>query len=186
MFGRLLHDPNLWHLNRHSVAGGIAIGLFLAFMPMPFQMIPAAALAILLRVNLPMALASVWVSNPLTMAPMLYFQYRMGKLLMGERIRETGFEPTLQWFWAEITLIWQPLLLGSVLCGMVAALAGYGFIHLLWRLNIRRHLRRRKEKRAARAAAALQAEAATVHSADRHQSAPSGPYAARGQDRGSP
>ena len=185
LFGRLLHDPNLWHLNRHSVAGGLAIGLFLAFMPMPFQMIPAAALAILLRVNLPMALAGVWVSNPLTMAPMLYFQYRMGKLLMGERIRETGFEPTLQWFWAELTLIWQPLLLGSTLCGIVAALAGYGFIHLLWRINIRRHLRRRKEKRAARADA-LHRQAAAVSSDARHQSSPSGPYAAQGRDRGSP
>lgn len=150
MFGRLLHDPNLWHLNRRSVAGGLAIGLFMAFMPMPFQMLPAAALAILLRVNLPMALASVWVSNPLTMAPMLYFQYRLGMMVLGERLRESMFEPTLQWFWMELSRIWQPLLLGSVLCGLLTALAGYGFIHLIWRMNIRRHLRRRKEKRVAR------------------------------------
>ncbi len=151
LFGRLLHDPNLWHLNRHSVAGALAVGLFMAFMPMPFQMIPAAALAIILRVNLPMALAGVWVSNPLTMGPMLYFQYRVGKLVMGQQVRESGFEPTLEWFWTEIVHIWQPLMLGSLLCGIVSALAGYGLIHLIWRINIRRHLRRRREKRAARA-----------------------------------
>jgi len=151
MFGRLLHDPNLWHLNRRSVSGATGIGLFLAFMPMPFQMVPAAALAIILRVNLPMAVAAVWISNPLTMGPMLYFQYRLGKLMMGERVSAATFEPTLEWYWTELVNVWQPLVLGSVVCGSVSALAGYGLVHFIWRVNIRRHLRIRKDKRAERA-----------------------------------
>jgi len=150
MFGRLLHDPNLWHLNRRSVSGATGIGLFLAFMPMPFQMVPAASLAIIFRVNLPMAVVAVWISNPLTMGPMLYFQYRLGKLMMGERVGAATFEPTLEWYWTEIVNVWQPLVLGSVVCGSVSALAGYGLVHLIWRVNIRRHLRIRKEKRAER------------------------------------
>jgi len=36
-FGTLLHHPNLWHLNRHSVAGGVAIGLFAGLVPGPFR-----------------------------------------------------------------------------------------------------------------------------------------------------
>jgi len=32
-FGGFLHHPNLWHLNRHSVAGGIAVGLFAGLVP---------------------------------------------------------------------------------------------------------------------------------------------------------
>ena len=35
VFGRLLHDPNLWHLNRRSAAGAFAVGLFMMYMP-PF------------------------------------------------------------------------------------------------------------------------------------------------------
>lgn len=147
VFGQRLQDPNLWHLNRRSLAGGLAVGLFLAFIPIPFQMILAAAVAIFLRVNLPIAVVAVWISNPLTMAPMLYFQYQLGSLFLGERIRTWVFEPTLAWFWREVGHIWLPVLLGGVACGLLAAVTGYGLIHLLWRINVRQRLRIRRRHR---------------------------------------
>lgn len=147
MFGRRLQDPNIWHLNRHTVAGGVGTGVFIAFLPIPFQMVIAAAAAIMLRINLPLSVVAVWVSNPLTMAPMLYFSYRLGNWLLGGNMRERGFEPTLQWFWVELHNIWQPLLLGSVICGALAGLAAYGLVHLMWRLHIRQRLRLRRRRR---------------------------------------
>lgn len=70
--GKLIHDPNLWHLNRHSVARAMAIGLFWAMIPMPMQMLAAAAVAIPLRANLPISIGLVWLTNPITMPPIFY------------------------------------------------------------------------------------------------------------------
>ena len=41
-FGGFLRHPNLWHLNRHSVAGGVAVGMFSGLIPGPLQMLGAA------------------------------------------------------------------------------------------------------------------------------------------------
>ena len=146
-FGRLLHDPNLWHLNRHSLSGGLAVGLFVAFIPLPTQMVIAAAAAILLRVNFPLSVATVWITNPLTMPPMFWFAYKVGVLILGTATGHPPFEPTLDWFWQELDTIWQPFFLGCFICGSVSALAGYGVIQLLWRLRVRRHLKQRRAKR---------------------------------------
>ncbi|GHW91323.1 hypothetical protein VCSRO155_0683 [Vibrio cholerae] len=59
VFGNVLYNPNLWCLNRRSAAGAFAVGLFMAFVPLPSQMIMAAGLAIMLGVNLPLSIALV-------------------------------------------------------------------------------------------------------------------------------
>src|SRR5690606_12186808 len=70
--GKLLQDPYLFHLNRHSVSAGVAIGVFVALQPIVGQMPLAAVLALWLRGNLPLALTLTWLTNPLTYAP-VYF-----------------------------------------------------------------------------------------------------------------
>ena len=57
--GSLLHDANLWHLNRQSIARAMAVGLFWAMIPMPMQMLAAALVAIPLRANLPLSIGLV-------------------------------------------------------------------------------------------------------------------------------
>ncbi len=145
-FGHRLADPKLWHLNRHSVAGGIAVGLLIAFVPTVGQMVIAAALAILLRVNLPVAVAGVWLTNPLTMAPIFFFAYKVGAWVLQLPVEPQAFSMTWDWFSHEFLSIWQPLLLGSLICGTLAALFGMLIVKLSWRLVVIHHWRQRKRR----------------------------------------
>ncbi|WP_194755428.1 DUF2062 domain-containing protein [Aliidiomarina indica] len=132
-FGKLAHDPNLWHLNRRSAAGAFAVGIFLAFMPMPFQMVAAAAVAILLRVNLPLSVALVWISNPITMPPMLYGSYRVGTFLLNQPSEPFLFELSWAWFQASVSSIVPALLLGSIVVGAIFSSLSYLAVRKIWR-----------------------------------------------------
>src|SRR3954464_10124840 len=87
-FGGFLHHPNLWHLNRHSVAGGVALGLFAGLVPGPLQMLTALLMAIPLHVTLPVALLTTLYTNPLTIVPLYLLAYEYGRLLLGEHPAE--------------------------------------------------------------------------------------------------
>ena len=151
-FGTLLHDPNLWHLNKRSVAGAFAVGLFMAFVPMPFQMAAAAALAILFRVNLPIAVALVWITNPLTMPPIFFSAYKLGQWVLDTPHMAFAFELSWEWLKTDMLRIWRPFLLGCFIMSSTAALAGYVGIRVFWRISVLLRLRERRIERLARAA----------------------------------
>lgn len=145
--GARLHDGNLWHLNRRSVSGGMAAGLFCAWLPMPFQMITAALLALLFRINLPLSVVMVWVSNPFTWGPMYWFAYRIGKWLLDAETVRARFALEWSWFAEEMVRIWQPLLLGSLILAVASAAAGYSVTRAIWRLHIVRDMWARRQRR---------------------------------------
>ena len=145
VFGTLLHDANLWHMNRRSVSGAFAVGLFWAMIPIPLQMLAAAACAIIFRVNMPISVALVWLTNPITMPPIFYINYLLGAWLMHSPHVEKDFEVSMEWFTDSMHLIWQPLYVGSIVVGIILAVIGYASIRVLWRLHI---ISRFKEKRA--------------------------------------
>lgn len=147
VFGDLLHEPNLWHLNRRSVANAFAVGLFFAWWPVPFQMLLAAAGAIIARANLPISVMLVWTTNPVTMPPMFYFAYVVGVWIVGAPERAFSFEPSLSWLTSELHAIWKPFLTGCFTVAVISAVLGYISIALIWRYSIvKRHGERRQRR----------------------------------------
>jgi hypothetical protein len=142
-----LHDPELWHLHRRSVAGATFIGLFCAFLPVPFQMLIAALLAVVSRCNLPLSVMLVWVTNPITMTPMFYFAYRLGAWLLDRRIEVGTIQLSWEWLSSHMGEIGWPLLFGSLVCGWVAGVTGLVIVRLAWRLHVIRRWRARRERR---------------------------------------
>ncbi|RKZ34513.1 MAG: DUF2062 domain-containing protein [Gammaproteobacteria bacterium] len=149
LFGTLLHNPNLWHLTRSSVANAVSVGLLIAFVPAPGQMLLAAATAILIGCNLPIAVVGVWASNPLTMPPLCYGAYKVGTWLLGEVPHKVQFEISLEWLTTQLGGIWQPFLLGCLICGLAGALAGNICMRVIWRLHVRRRWHERRARRGA-------------------------------------
>ncbi len=148
ILGDWLHDPNLWHLNRRSVSGAFAVGLFCAWVPVPLQMLLAALVALPLRVNLPLSVALVWVTNPVTMPVMFYAAYKVGAWMLGGAGAGSGLAPELSWRWLMSAMAgaWRPFLVGSFVLGVFSAAAGYCGVLLFWRWQVtqRWKLRRRR------------------------------------------
>ncbi len=157
MFGTLLHHPNLWHLNRDSVAGAVAIGLFAGLVPGPLQVLTALALAIPLRRNLPVALLVTFYTNPFTIVPLYLLAYAYGSLLLGDGsgfANVVHFEMDWGHFFdsmarfADWTLaLGKPLAVGLLALGLTLAALGYVVVQLAWRIHVVLAWRRRQKAR---------------------------------------
>ena len=154
-FGEALTHPRLWHLNRHSAAGGVAVGLFCGLIPGPFQMIGAALACVVLRVNLPLALVATLYTNPLTIVPLYLLAFGLGKLVLGGHGGEFVAPP--DWgarafsAWVAELIDWmaglgKPLFLGLVLLASLLSLAGYFAVRAAWRWHLVRAWRKRKAR----------------------------------------
>src|SRR4051812_25791165 len=112
-WGKLIHNPNLWHLNRHSVARGIALGVFWSFTPLPFgQTIFATLLAVRVRANVGLAALFTWINNPLTIVPTFVLAYTIGRVML--RLPPMpDFEANWGWIRENQGSVWGPWALGS-------------------------------------------------------------------------
>ena len=142
--GEQLHRPNLWHLNRRSVSLAFAVGFWAMYTPpLPFQMVIAAVLAIYFNANLPISVALVWITNPVTWLPMYYAAYKVGAFALGQGSFQ--FEQFSQLFSIEKVLeLGTPLLLGCFILMNVGAMAGYFGAQFFWRRAVLRRVLLRK------------------------------------------
>ena len=146
-FRHMLHDPRLWGVRRRWVVPAFAIGLFISFMPFPGHTLMGALAALALRVNIPVAAVSTWVSNPATMIIMYPAAYQVGRAVLDTPPRDVSFNVSWEWVGSTLVHIWQPMLLGSVLLGAATAVVGYVTLDIVWRLSIANYKTRKRAGR---------------------------------------
>lgn len=140
----------LWHINRRSVAKGVACGLLVCFLPIPGQTVLAVLLALLFCANLPVAILATWASNPFTFVPFNALIYQVGAWVLGieghwKNIPLSFSYDTLRWFFS----LGKVYTVGLLIVSIGSALLGYSLIQLGWRLAIywrRRHKVKRISK----------------------------------------
>lgn len=157
IFGEALFHPALWHLNRRSVAGGVAAGLFCGLIPGPLQMLGAGIAAMLFRVNLPIAVLTTLYTNPITIVPLYLIAYKIGATVLGAA-RGTPPEPPPEWVWSQIGAsveayaqwalgLGAPLALGVFLLAVLLATCGYVVVRVLWSVYLRMACAARRRRR---------------------------------------
>ncbi|MGV6808019.1 MAG: DUF2062 domain-containing protein [bacterium] len=154
--GPILDDPYLLHINRKSISQSTFIGLFCAYLPIPGQSIIAALLAFWFRTNMPLAIGLIWVTNPITFAPMFFLSYRVGRFILGTEGNLTSFELSWSWISSQGSHIMLPLFTGSLICGLLAGAIGFLGIRLIWRFKVMESWDQRAKKREAQRIEALQ------------------------------
>ncbi|PIE43726.1 MAG: ATP-binding protein [Gammaproteobacteria bacterium] len=147
VLGDVLHEPNLWHINRHSVSKAFLVGIFWCFIPVPMQMVAAAFCAIWINCNLPISVTLVWISNPVTMPPMFYFNYLVGAYILNRPTAEYDFQLSWQWLSDKLIEVGLPLYLGSLVVAVFFAVVSYGIIQFLWQRKVRTNWGKRHQQR---------------------------------------
>jgi uncharacterized protein (DUF2062 family) len=145
-----LGHPNLWYLNRRSVPGAVAIGLFAGLVPGPIQMLSALLIAIPCRKNIPVALIVTLYTNPLTIVPLYILAYEYGKLLLPGPYAPFNASFDMGWreFIESLLGLGKPLAVGLVALACTLAAFGYVATYCAWRAWViaawRARARRRK------------------------------------------
>ena len=144
-FGEAFDRRKLWHVTRRSVSKAVAVGIFSAYLPIPFEMVVAAVLAFMLRANLPISVILIWISNPFTWALLWGPPYLLGAALLGE-VEAPVSVMTRAW----IEQNYSALLLGCSLVGLAMAVAGYFTVQILWKMDVVKHWEKRRNIRRAK------------------------------------
>ena len=140
--GDRLFAREMWQPERGRFAFGCALGVFFAMMPVPFQMVAAALIAFLLRVNIPAAVACTWVSNPLTTPLILFSQYYLGSFVLGGAASDQPKEDML----ALLAQAPWSLLVGALISGTILSIGAYPLALAGWDWLSAHILKSRKER----------------------------------------
>ena len=133
-------------------------GLFIAFIPptpLPVHIVTCVILGVLFRLNLPVLIATTFVSNPFTWLPQVAGSIWVGAKLLGMDLMPFLQELHHRHLWTQVNQLWAPLLLGALVLGLTAAAAGYLLAQFAWRAHVLYQLRRRRAARSGDRAAAL-------------------------------
>jgi len=143
----LKQDPALWATHRKNVLKALAVGLLGCFLPIPGQTLLAVLVALWLRVNIPVTVAASWLANPVTSGPLYYACYRVGNWLLDRPRGAFRVEFNFEWLWSELGRVWQPLLLGCLVVGVLVTAASVLILNQVWIRASRRKFRERPGSR---------------------------------------
>ena len=148
-FARHFLDKQVWKPTQHTLSGGMAVGMFITLQLLPIQTPSAVILAAIFRVNIPIAIALCWLSNPFTIPFLAWLEYAVGKwfLALYTTVPATPFPQHLPDSMVDAWVVLKEhapvMLMGGILIGAVAALVSYVATWGVWEVGSRIELARK-------------------------------------------
>jgi uncharacterized protein len=139
-----LADHGLWHAKTESVARGVAIGVFWAFV-IPFaQIVFAAATCVWWRANIPVAAGITFITNPFTIGGWLYLAYQVGSWIVPAA---PATLPEAEGWLGRLQALGWPTVVGMGLFAVGGAVVGYLLVRVVSRIWLHWRLARRAIRR---------------------------------------
>jgi len=134
-------------VNRTMVTRALFIGLFIALIPMPMQMLVVILMMRFFKFNVPLAVLLCWITNPITMPFIFYIEYVVGSYILNTDI--VAMEMTTEWFNNNFATIFIQLyagafLLATSISGSLYFITNYLWIHFVNK-NRKLHYTKRKK-----------------------------------------
>lgn len=155
IIGRVAHS-DLFSIRAEPLCRGLAIGMFWACIPIPFQMFPALLFCLIGFANLPIAIICVWISNPLTYSPIFYVEYKIAAALFADSSlsfaefralwADDDGTPRLSTLGGQVLKLYYLVLQGGVILGMAVAVVCYPLGYPLSRY-IKKHGKKFRRKK---------------------------------------
>ena len=123
-------------------AKGVAVGVFCGCFPFfGFQTLLGLFLARVIKGNLFLAAIGTWISNPLTYAPLYFFNYKIGaSLLRNSPDIIPDKTEMIEKFWEQGSVFSLRLILGSVLVGLLFSSISGVIVFLLYKIKMKKSI----------------------------------------------
>lgn len=146
-FGNQMQHSPIWHVNRRSASRGVSVGMFFAFLPIPFRTLPVIVFSIISGANLPIAIVCTWIFNNIVLGPSYYYGFKLGQYLLQIPENSDALSFNVQQLLELLMVSWQPLMLGNVVIASVMSLSSYCLARAFWRYRTVKRWQRRNNSR---------------------------------------
>jgi len=109
-FGNKLELDYLYNTDEKNISKTFLFSVFIAFIPIPMQMLLIAFLSIKFRFNIILGVSLAWITNPISMPFIYYLEYKVGNLFFHSDI-DFKFDTT--WILNNIDNIFVQLYTGA-------------------------------------------------------------------------
>jgi len=131
ILGERIFEPALWKPTKKGIIWAFTLGTFIAFTPtVGGQMIIAGLIAVFFRINIPVSLLTVWISNPLTIIFIYSLEIKIGMSILGN---EFGFHKihSVEEFFQYII----PLSIGGAVLSVSMGIIAYILVNIMFKIG---------------------------------------------------